>query len=96
MGQSRMTTFEIKEPFASQVNGMEKVVTTTSLMMMSSLTEKGLGASEAGSIIAHVLMRAAWICAASGRLEDGHEPKPEKFAEAAKFHAESITFENEE
>jgi hypothetical protein len=59
------------------------------------LRHAGLGPAEAASVVANMLLRAAWIVAASGRIAAGESPRPEAFAAAAADWAARIRFEGD-
>ncbi|WP_029061743.1 hypothetical protein [Labrenzia sp. DG1229] len=48
----------------------------------------GHGPGEAGSVVAHCLLRTAWLVAGTGALLDGRQPNPERFIKAAQTTVE--------
>lgn len=52
---------------------------------VSQHVEMGFSDAQAGSVVAHLFLDAAWACAVTGRFIEGTEPDPEKFIEAARL-----------
>ena len=89
------TTFTASETDAAKARTMSQVFEEQARAMARDMIEVGgLSPSEAGSLVANMLLRAAWIVAAQGRLAEEQEPRPEHFAIVARKWADRVLFQS--
>lgn len=62
---------------------IRETVERSSFALADELICYGQTPSEAGSIVANVLLQAAWLVAATARIADGETPNSDNFREAA-------------
>ncbi|MAU21075.1 MAG: hypothetical protein CMH13_11145 [Martelella sp.] len=67
-------------------------VALVSVDLTKALIECGQTPSEAGSIVAHLFLRQAWLIAATCRLADGVTPDPDRFRAATESALAELTF----
>lgn len=60
--------------------------------LVDQFRDAGLEPGEAGSVVAHCLLRAAWLVAATGAALDGRTPIPARFIQAANATTENLKF----
>ncbi|MGM0584269.1 MAG: hypothetical protein ACQEUZ_06430 [Pseudomonadota bacterium] len=89
---SKAPKFEVSEAARAKWPTLKNSIEEAAFDTTDDLIEADLSPSQAGSVVAHALIRAAWKVAACGRLADGHEPNPDHFREAVETALSSITF----
>lgn len=64
----------------------------TAFAQANEFVDAGQSPKEAGSIVANIMIEAAWIVAGCGVVADGGRPNKDNFREAVEAALERITF----
>lgn len=87
-------TFVVPDNIKKVQIPLEKAIEDWALEACFFLMEIGLEADKAGSVVANILLRQAWLSASLGKMamDDKVVPNPERFMEAAEAATKAFEF----
>jgi hypothetical protein len=91
-----MSDFEISDDSWEKWPTMADTVANNAFTQASEFMAMGQSPSEAGSIVAHAFIIAAWQVAGCGRMADGYTPNPDNFRSAVEKVLERVKFDQKE
>ncbi|TBY90464.1 hypothetical protein E0H40_12815 [Rhizobium leguminosarum bv. viciae] len=86
------TTFDATEATRQRLPTVANIIDDFAFAQANEFIDAGQSEREATSIVANMLIRAAWKVAAIGVLSQGGEPDKEKFRATVEAQLSAITF----
>ena len=87
--------FQATEKAKAMFPTLQKMVDDAAFQMSGDLIDAGQKPSEAGSVVAHLFIQAAWTAAGVGAIADGRPPRPDRFRAAVEDALERVAFKTE-
>lgn len=89
-------SFDVTDQAKARLDPLSKVILDFAFAQADDFINLGQSPREATSIVADLMLRAAWIVAGSGAEADGVTPDPDKFRACVEAALASVSWDRDE